>query len=48
MGKVIALGIGVLCFCVGLYVYFDYETGWCTRIKQDFRFEYSFLEDSLQ
>jgi CCR4-NOT transcription complex subunit 3 len=32
----------------GTYVYFDYETGWCTRIKQDFRFEYSFLEDSLQ
>jgi CCR4-NOT transcription complex subunit 3 len=32
----------------GTYIYFDYETGWCTRIKQDFRFEYSFLEDSLQ
>jgi CCR4-NOT transcription complex subunit 3 len=32
----------------GTYVYFDYETGWCTRIKQDFRFDYSFLEDSLQ
>ena len=32
----------------GTYVYFDYETGWCTRIKTDFRFEYSFLEDSLQ
>jgi CCR4-NOT transcription complex subunit 3 len=32
----------------GTYVYFDYETGWCTRIKQDFRFEYSYLEDSLQ
>jgi CCR4-NOT transcription complex subunit 3 len=32
----------------GTYLYFDYETGWCTRIKQDFRFEYSFLEDSLQ
>mmetsp|Transcript_8901 Transcript_8901/g.22456 ORF Transcript_8901/g.22456 Transcript_8901/m.22456 type:complete len:675 (+) Transcript_8901:105-2129(+) len=32
----------------GTYVYFDYETGWCTRIKQDFRFEYSFLEDTLQ
>ena len=31
----------------GTYVYFDYETGWCTRIKQDFRFEYSYLEDSL-
>jgi CCR4-NOT transcription complex subunit 3 len=32
----------------GTYVYFDYETGWCTRIKQDFRFEYTYLEDSLQ
>lgn len=32
----------------GAYIYFDYETGWCQRIKSDFRFEYSFLEDSLQ
>mmetsp|Transcript_8149 Transcript_8149/g.17031 ORF Transcript_8149/g.17031 Transcript_8149/m.17031 type:complete len:660 (-) Transcript_8149:194-2173(-) len=32
----------------GTYVYFDYETGWGQRIKSDFRFEYSFLEDSLQ
>ncbi|GKY93279.1 hypothetical protein MPSEU_000295400 [Mayamaea pseudoterrestris] len=32
----------------GTYVYFDYETGWCTRIKSDFRFEYAYLEDSLQ
>jgi len=32
----------------GTYLYFDWETGWCTRIKQDFRFEYSFLEDTLQ
>ena len=31
----------------GTYVYFDYETGWTQRIKTDFRFEYSFLEDSL-
>ena len=31
----------------GTYVYFDYETGWCQRLKADFRFEYSFLEDSL-
>ncbi|KAL3812118.1 hypothetical protein ACHAXA_009377 [Cyclostephanos tholiformis] len=31
----------------GTYVYFDYETGWCQRIKSDFRFDYSFLEDSL-
>lgn len=29
----------------GTYVYFDYETGWCQRIKSDFRFDYSFLED---
>jgi CCR4-NOT transcription complex subunit 3 len=32
----------------GTYLYFDYETGWCTRIKADFRFEYAYLEDSLQ
>lgn len=32
----------------GTYVYFDYETGWCQRIKSDFRFEYSYLEDSLK
>jgi CCR4-NOT transcription complex subunit 3 len=32
----------------GTYVYFDFETGWSQRIKSDFRFEYSFLEDSLQ
>jgi CCR4-NOT transcription complex subunit 3 len=31
----------------GTYVYFDYETGWCQRLKQDFRFEYTYLEDSL-
>ena len=31
----------------GTYVYFDYETGWCQRIKSDFVFEYAFLEDSL-
>jgi CCR4-NOT transcription complex subunit 3 len=31
----------------GTYVYFDYETGWCQRIKADFRFEYAYLEDSL-
>lgn len=29
----------------GTYVYFDYETGWCQRIKSDFRFDYTFLED---
>jgi CCR4-NOT transcription complex subunit 3 len=31
----------------GTYVYFDYENGWCQRLKSDFRFEYAYLEDSL-
>lgn len=31
----------------GTYVYFDYESGWCQRIKSDFRFEYAYLEDTL-
>ena len=31
----------------GIYVYFDYETGWCQRIKSEFTFEYSYLEDEL-
>lgn len=31
----------------GTYIYFDYETGWCQRIKADFTFEYGFLEDEL-
>jgi CCR4-NOT transcription complex subunit 3 len=31
----------------GTYVYFDYESGWCQRIKSEFKFEYSFLEDEL-
>ncbi|GMI09432.1 hypothetical protein TrLO_g6841 [Triparma laevis f. longispina] len=31
----------------GTYVYFDYESGWCQRVKADFKFEYQFLEDSL-
>ena len=29
----------------GTYVYFDYESGWCQRIKQEFKFEYAYLED---
>lgn len=29
----------------GTYIYFDYENGWCTRIKEDFVFEFQFLED---
>lgn len=31
----------------GTFVYFDYETGWCQRIKSEFTFEYSYLEDEL-
>mmetsp|Transcript_1347 Transcript_1347/g.1969 ORF Transcript_1347/g.1969 Transcript_1347/m.1969 type:complete len:548 (+) Transcript_1347:82-1725(+) len=33
---------------IGTYVYFDYETGWCQRLKADFTFEYPYLEDELQ
>ena len=29
----------------GTYIYFDYENGWCTRIKEDFVFEFQYLED---
>ena len=28
----------------GTYIYFDYESGWCQRIKADFTFEYRHLE----
>ena len=31
----------------GTYVYFDYEGGWYQRIKSEFTFEYSYLEDGL-
>lgn len=31
----------------GTYVYFDYESGWVTRIKADFTFEYRHLETDL-
>uniref|UniRef100_A0A1J3JNG0 CCR4-NOT transcription complex subunit 3 n=1 Tax=Noccaea caerulescens TaxID=107243 RepID=A0A1J3JNG0_NOCCA len=39
----------------GAYVYFDFQTpkdenqegGWCQRIKNEFMFEYSYLEDEL-
>lgn len=39
----------------GTYVYFDYgnqgpyepKSGWCQRVKKDFKFEYEFLEDEL-
>ncbi|KAJ3110753.1 general negative regulator of transcription subunit 5 [Phlyctochytrium bullatum] len=29
----------------GTYIYFDYENDWCQRKKNDFRFEYKWLED---
>lgn len=32
----------------GSYLYFDYESGWCQRIKQNFTFIYKHLEDELQ
>ncbi|KAM0002675.1 putative CCR4-Not complex component, Not domain, CCR4-NOT complex subunit/5 domain superfamily [Helianthus debilis subsp. tardiflorus] len=39
---------------LGTYVYFDFHMGneemqqcWCQRIKNEFKFEYSFLEDEL-
>ena len=32
----------------GTYVYFDFESGWCQRIKAEFTFEYDFLEDDLK
>jgi len=31
----------------GVYVYFDYDTSWCPRMKKKFVFEYSYLEDEL-
>eukprot|EP00920_Eleutheroschizon_duboscqi_P000505 GHVT01001421.1.p1 GENE.GHVT01001421.1~~GHVT01001421.1.p1 ORF type:complete len:612 (+),score=198.63 GHVT01001421.1:191-1837(+) len=31
----------------GAYIYFDYEAGWCSRIKPDFTFEYQWLEDEV-
>jgi len=31
----------------GTYIYFDYESTWCQRVKNDFVFEYQHLEDSL-
>ncbi|OEH76110.1 not2 not3 not5 domain-containing protein [Cyclospora cayetanensis] len=32
----------------GTYIYFDYDNGWCSRVKHDFTFEYIYLEDELQ
>ena len=31
----------------GTYVYFDYESGWCPRLKSEFKFEYCYLEDDI-
>ena len=31
----------------GTYIYFDFETGWCQRIKSDFTLPYNALEDEL-
>lgn len=31
----------------GAYIYFDYEQDWCQRKKQEFRFEYRYLEDEV-
>ena len=31
----------------GTYVYFDYESGWCPRLKSEFKFDYCYLEDEL-
>ncbi len=32
---------------VGTYVYFDYETGWTNRVKDNFEFDLQFLENEL-
>ena len=29
------------------YLYFDYESGWCQRIKKDFDFDLQYLENEL-
>lgn len=31
----------------GTYVYFDFNNGWCQRIKPEFTFDYKYLEDEL-
>lgn len=31
----------------GAYVYFDYESGWCKKIKKDFTIEFQMLENEL-
>ena len=32
---------------VGTYIYFDYETGWQTRVKENFEFDLQYLENEL-
>ena len=32
----------------GAYIYFDWEGTWCERKKNDFKFDYIYLEDNLQ
>ncbi|TIA96361.1 hypothetical protein E3P96_03619 [Wallemia ichthyophaga] len=32
----------------GAYIYFDWEGTWCERKKNDFKFDYVYLEDTLQ
>ena len=42
--------LSFLCLCLYVlfsYVYFDYESGWCQRLKADFTFEYRHLENEL-
>lgn len=29
----------------GSYIYFDFENSWCQRRKNEFKFEYKFLDD---
>ena len=31
----------------GNFIFFDFEQGWCRRVKQDFVFEFKHLEDEV-
>jgi CCR4-NOT transcription complex subunit 3 len=31
----------------GTYMYFDYDSGWASRFRTDFKFEFQYLEDEL-
>lgn len=33
---------------VGTYIYFDYESGWCPLVKENFVFEFKYMETELQ